>query len=1010
MADHSPGFHALILGALEPERFRVRQAVTGEAVLTTVAANPPALILLSLHLKGLDSLEVCRRLSADGATRHIPVILIGRAADARKLEAGLQLGAADFVTTPFHPAVLRARISLNLAHAGARRALIESEARNRLMFESNPLPMYLFDDATLRFLAVNNAAVAQYGYSREEFLAMRLEDIRPVDEVDRLHAVLVPPRQGFNQFGVWRHRTKDGAIIDADITTHSFEFDERAVTMVMAQDITERRKAAQSLQESEERLRLALAATRQGLYDLNVQTEVVRVNAEYAIMLGYDPATFRETAHDWWDTMHPDDRGGVFRAFEDYEAGRRDDFRVEFRVRTREGGWKWIQSTGTLVSRTPDGRPLRMVGTRLDITERREAEEALRASEARYRAVAESANLGIVTTDSGGRIVSWNRGAEVMFGFTESEMLGRLLAELMPRRYREPRLLELQQMQAKGGPPPSGTVVELEGRRKDGTDFQLELSLAKWEVAEGWFITAMMMDITGRRHTEASLLLQSAALNAAANAIVITDREGTIVWANPAFTTLTGYSAEEAIGANPRDLLRSGRHEPEFYARMWETILGGGVWQGEMTNRRKDGSLYPERMVITPVRTPDGEASHFIAIKEDLTAEKALQGQLIQAQKMEAVGRLTGGIAHDFNNILMAILGYSDFLIDGLRSAPHLIGDAQEIRKAVDRAVSLTRQLLAFSRKQVLTPTQIDLNRVVTDLGRLLRRLLGEDIELSTVLAPDLGTVHADPGQVEQVIMNLAVNARDAMPTGGPLEIRTTNTDLDESYAQGHRYVAPGRYVALWVTDRGTGIPSEFLPHLFEPYFTSKEVGKGTGLGLATVFGIVKQSGGHIEVYSEVGFGSTFKVYLPRVDGAVAPASAPVLPVRTALCGTETVLVADDDQVIGGLIERALVENGYQVLLASGPAQAVELARSHTGALDVLVTDVVMPGQGGQELAAEVTALWPGIKVVYMSGYTGDAIAHRGLLEARVPILTKPVSRTTLLRAVRDVLDGAPDA
>lgn len=384
---------------------------------------------------------------------------------------------------------------------------------------------------------------------------------------------------------------------------------------------------------------------------------------------------------------------------------------------------------------------------------------------------------------------------------------------------------------------------------------------------------------------------------------------------------------------------------------------------------------------------------------------RRLEEQLRQAQKMEAIGQLAGGVAHDFNNILTAITGYSELLLDELSPDSPLRDDVSEIRKAADRAATLTRQLLAFSRKQILALRVLDLNVLVADMDKLLRRLLGEDVDLVTKLDPALGAVKADPGQLEQVIVNLAVNARDAMPEGGKLTIETRNADLDESYAREHLPVTPGRYVLLAVSDTGTGMSQETQVHLFEPFFSTKEKGKGTGLGLATVYGIVKQSGGYIWCYSEVGHGSTFKVYLPLVEEPAQPLAAPRARTKPAR-GWETVVVVEDEEGVRLLARRVLKAQGYTVLEATDGAAAVALAREHAGPLHLLLTDVILPASSGRKLADELVTLRPGLKVLYMSGYTEDAIVHRGVLDPGTAFLHKPFSPDDLTLKVREVLDA----
>ncbi len=390
--------------------------------------------------------------------------------------------------------------------------------------------------------------------------------------------------------------------------------------------------------------------------------------------------------------------------------------------------------------------------------------------------------------------------------------------------------------------------------------------------------------------------------------------------------------------------------------------------------------------------------------KAERDERKRLEEQLRQSQKMEAVGRLAGGIAHDFNNLLTIINGYSQLLLDRFAPRDQARVQVEEIKKAGDRAATLTRQLLAFSRRQVLQPQVLNLNAVVANVDTMLRRLIGEDIDLVTVIGEALGRVQADPGQIEQVILNLAVNARDAMPQGGKLTIETANVELDEAYTCSHAAVAPGRYVMLAVSDSGIGMDAETQAQIFEPFFTTKEKGKGTGLGLATVYGIVKQSGGHLWVYSEPGKGATFKVYLPQVEeanGTVAASQARVKSLR----GAETILLVEDEEAVRKLASRILQEYGYKVLESTSAEQALQIGERHKEPIDLLVTDVVMPGMGGREVAGHLAFLRPEMKVLYMSGYTDDAIIHHGVLQAGVAFMQKPFTPEVLARKVREVLD-----
>jgi signal transduction histidine kinase/ActR/RegA family two-component response regulator len=442
------------------------------------------------------------------------------------------------------------------------------------------------------------------------------------------------------------------------------------------------------------------------------------------------------------------------------------------------------------------------------------------------------------------------------------------------------------------------------------------------------------------------------------------------------------------------------------YRAMIEEFEKAGHIEGyEVTWKRKDGALANLRLSGKRIDVRNDAPESFEVIAENITERRALEQQLLHSQKMEAVGRLAGGIAHDFNNLLGVIIGYSELMLSQIKTGDPAQKYNLEIRKAADRAAGLTRQLLAFSRKQVLEPKVLDLNTIVTEVEKLLHRLIGEDIELVVSLAPELQRVKADPGQIEQVIMNLAVNARDAMPKGGKLFMKTSNVVFDDAFVEQHLGSTAGRYAMLTISDTGAGMDAETRLRIFEPFFTTKERGKGTGLGLATVYGIVKQSGGYITVYSEPGHGSTFKIWLPAVDDIVV---APITDgrVQETLAGNETILVAEDADQLRELVRGLLEISGYKVLEARSPEEAIDVVRGTQGKIHLLLTDVVMPGMSGLDLADRFMSLSPETKVLFMSGYADDVISGRGIPETDANLLQKPFTRQSLLRKVRESLQS----
>jgi PAS domain S-box-containing protein len=505
-----------------------------------------------------------------------------------------------------------------------------------------------------------------------------------------------------------------------------------------------------------------------------------------------------------------------------------------------------------------------------------------------------------------------------------------------------------------------------------------------------------------RRRTE--VVLQSI-VDTAIDGIITIDESGTMLTFNRAAEEMFGYAPHEVVGKNVKMLMPSPYRDAhdgylEAYLRTGEAkIIGIGR---EVVGRRRNGSTFPMELAVSSFEQ-DGRPC-FTGLVRDITARKRMETQLHQAQKMEAIGQLAAGVAHDFNNLLTVISGYSDLVLMSLSEFDPTRTMIEEVRKAAGRAAGLTGQLLAFSRQQVLEMRDFDLNPLILDSERMLQRLLGEDVDVVSDLAPDLRPVRADPSQIEQVVMNLAVNARDAMPEGGTIRIESSNFDVSHDLAPINQTVPPGSYALLTVRDTGCGMSPEVASRIFDPFFTTKGVGKGTGLGLSVVHGIVKQCGGHVDVYTEEGVGTAFMVYLPVAPGAVAVVPAPAPP--TSERGSETVLVVEDDPSVRGFAVIALRQFGYDVAEAKGGAEALQLLSTYGGKPDLLITDVVMPGMSGRKLAEAVKEKFPALKVLYMSGYTNDAIVHHGVLAAELQFLHKPFTHGGLVRKVREVLDA----
>jgi len=519
-------------------------------------------------------------------------------------------------------------------------------------------------------------------------------------------------------------------------------------------------------------------------------------------------------------------------------------------------------------------------------------------------------------------------------------------------------------------------------------------------------------ELAERRRVEEERLKFELGIERSADAIYMTDTEGKIVYVNPAFERMYGYAKDEVLGSTPQ-LLKSDV-AADFYGQFWQTLLSKEVIAGESVNRAKDGRLLNIEGSANPIVSEAGKIIGFLAIHRDVTERKRaeeekakLEDRLRQAHKMETIGQLAGGVAHDFNNLLSPILGYAELMLADLKPDDPQFSNVALIKGAAERAANLTRQLLSFSRKQMLDMKTLDLNRIVTDFERILRTTIREDIDLTLSLAPALGSIKGDISQVEQIILNLASNAQDALPAGGSIRIETANVQLDEEFCQAHPFVTSGPYVLLSICDSGIGMDRRTLQHIFEPFYTTKELGKGTGLGLATVYGIVKQHCGYILVASEPARGTVFQVYLPRVEER-ADHKAPAPINESEKRGSETVVVVEDDVMVCNLACSILKKKGYNVIDVLGAEECLRILEKQHSAIDLLITDVIMPKMNGRELYERLAVTYPGLKVLYMSGYADNVISVHGVLEEGVHFIQKPFSVQALSSKVREVLDSSP--
>jgi len=802
--------------------------------------------------------------------------------------------------------------------------------------------------------------------------------------------------------------TEDADAFDADEVDLLSELaDDVAFGVAGVRAHVGRRKAEEALDESEQRL-LRLMSNLPGMAyrcrnDRDWTMEFVSDGCQD--LTGYLPVDLIDGRNiSYNDLINPEDRD---RVREEVQSGlkAKRPFQIEYRIRTASGDekWGWEQGVGVFAE---DGELEALEGFIGDVTERRQSEEALRVSESALKQAQQLAGIGTWEWDIDSDQHTWSEEIYHIYGRDPA---------LPPAAYPEVRQYFTADSWA-------CLAAAVEKGLAEGVPYECDAQVVRPDGSRRW-ITARgqavrdtcgsvvnlhgtVQDITNRKRAEESLREAEARYRAifdgAAEGILVADVETRqFRYAHPAACQLLGYTEEELMrisvaDIHPSDSLRHVISEFEAQARGEKTLAT------EIPCLRKDASIvYAD---ITTASAVIGGHKCNVGFFVDVTRRRELEAQFNQAQRLEAVGRLAGGVAHDFNNMLSAIIGYADLLLMTVKEDNPARGDLESIRNSADRAAGLTRQLLAFSRKQTLQPRVLNLNDVVADLEKMLRRLIGEDVDLVCVPGSGLGQVKADPGQIEQVVMNLAINARDAMPDGGKLTIETANVELDEEYAKVHVDVSAGPHVMLAVTDTGSGMDEETREQIFEPFFTTKEHGKGTGLGLSTVYGIVKQSGGNIWAYSEVGRGTTFKVYLPRVDEP-AEKLARAGPVEAPVGGSETVLVVEDEREVRELVTRVLRLGGYTVLEAADGEEALGIAEGHEGDIQLVVTDVIMPRMSAKELSEKIAECRPATKVLFTSGYTDNSVVHQGVLDPDIPFIQKPYTVSSLLAKVREVLD-----
>jgi two-component system cell cycle sensor histidine kinase/response regulator CckA len=1010
----------------------------------------------------------------------------------------------------------------------AEQALAESEQRYRNLVENAPDVIFtLASNGTVASL--NPAFEKITGWSQSEWLNKHFTSILHPDDLSRglelFRLVMKGEKVAPFELRVLR---KSGDYLTAEFTVTLQTQDGSVVGMLgIARDVTERQRAEDALRAEKERFRLAAESSTDLIYEWDIK-ERVDYFGKVDELLGYTPSEFPRTLEAWINSIHPDDRDRVEAAIKNH-LEKNESYNIEYRVKKKDGTYNYWWARGTAL-RDGKGNPYLWIGSVTDITERKQAEEALRASEQKYRTLIENVPQKIFLKDKNSVYISCNENYANDLKIKSNEISGRSDYEFyqkeLAEKYRtddkkimeEGKTEEVEEIYVQNGQEvwvntiktpvkdEKGNVVGILGifwditERKQAeeilrmTQFSLEhapelvlwinskghleyaneeashilgysreelISMSIWDInlnliADRWSthwqslpnrgpttressyrtkdgkifpfeITGDYMkygdkeyhvvfgrDITERKQAEEALRISEEKyrniLESIEDGYYEVDIAGNFTFFNDSMCRIYGYPREELMGMNNRQYTDQENAKKLFQAFNKVYRAGESTREFDWEIIGKDGTKRYVETSVSLIKDSSGNRVGFRGVVRDITERKraeqemtALQEQLRQSQKMEAIGQLAGGVAHDFNNLLTVIKGYSQLSLGETKEEDPLKENIEEIKKAADRAADLTRQLLAFSRRQIMEMKVLDINTTLQNLEKMLKRIIGEDVELVFLLNKDLGRVRTDPGQIEQVVLNLAVNARDAMRHGGKLTIETDNVKLDEVYAKRHVAVKPGPYVMLSVSDTGVGMTPEVRDRVFEPFFTTKEKGKGTGLGLSTVYGIVKQSGGNIWTYSELGKGTTFKIYLPMVEETLEEVEQMVMKGEPSR-GSETVLLVEDDEEVRKLAVRILEKRGYRVLKASKGEEALSLCKEQQ-LIHLMVTDVVMPGMGGRELTNRLKNSHPEMKVLYMSGYTDNAIVHHGVLDKGMNFIQKPFTVDSLTRKVREVLD-----
>ena len=883
-------------------------------------------------------------------------------------------------------------------------ALHQSEELAGRIFHASSNMMAIHTIKEGRFVDLNEAAASLGGFRREELIGHTMAERGLAEDPNFESQVGRKLKEEGSAHNIeTKLRTRNGEWHTILASVDPITVNNEPCMLAVSIDITEREERADALRRSEEKYRTLVENSLQGLAIIQ-NSRFIFCNSTFAAILGYSTKELMSLSPNAIEALiHPDDRTVLLKLYGDQLAGKSIVSHSEYRVFNKDGREIWLESHTSVIDY---GTMPAIQSVCMDITERKQAETALRDSEEQYHTLFDSAGDAIFIHDMQGCLQAVNSLACERLGYTQQELMSMNLLQLDAPEEVLKMPVRLSQLEKRG--QLSFETVHL---HKDGSRIPTEVNAKRilWRGQPA--VMTIGRDFTERKRAEEQLQQvhnrYQELVEHAREGIFILDTDGCFQLVNAEICNMLGYAREELIGMSilntyPLDIREDGRQR---LAR----LQSGYAVQFERPTIRKDGSVIT--IEASAWKAKDGRVQ---AIVRDITKRKqvqeekaTLEAQLRQAQRMESVGRLAGGVAHDFNNMLGVILGHADLALNELDPSHSLYDDLTEIRKAAERSANLTRQLLTFARKQTAAPRVLDLNLIITNMLNMLQKLIGEDINLNWHPDESLWSVKIDPAQVDQIMTNLCVNARDAIPGVGKITIRTENRTLNENFCAANKEAVPGKYVRLTVSDDGCGMDKETLANIFEPFFTTKDIGKGTGLGLATIYGIVKQNNGFINVYSEPGHGSTFNIYLPRYADKTEQATGTEGVMQRAKRGHETILLVEDELSLMKSIKTMLEQQGYTVLAASTPGEAIRLTNEHGSEIHLLMTDVVMPGMNGRDLAENLLLLCPNLKLLFSSGYTADIITQQGVLGEGVHFIQKPFTSQSLAAKIRETLDQA---